>query len=257
MTELEQQLARAATEPRRLAFAESTIVPGDRVHQNLHAIHAELDAPPEPRLARILRRLGVPDLTIPVVTATPALRRSWFVAVAIAVLFALTTAGNATGVGVDRISVFLTLAPLVPLLGVALAFGQGVDPTHDLVVAAPRDTFTVFLVRSLTVLAASSVVLLATSAMLPAGGLFRLAWLLPSIAVSALALALSSRFAARRVALGIALSWLVIVLVVSGASSASAMFGPITQGAAALVAIAAVGFSVVQRSRFDLTEVRS
>ena len=116
MNDLEQQFAQAAARPQ--LFGDGEVDP-TRVAENLHAVHAELDAPREPRLARLLRRLGVPDLTIPLVTATPALRRSWLVAVAIAVLFSLSVASGNTGGGVDRIAVFLTLAPLVPLLGVA------------------------------------------------------------------------------------------------------------------------------------------
>jgi len=221
-----------------MRFGPTTAHPVDRARtdENLRMIHAELDAPAQSWLARMLARLGVPDTTVPLVTATPALRRSWFLAVLVAILFALSASSNDGG-DIDRITVFLTLAPLVPLAGVALAFGRGVDPTHDLVLAAPRDTFRVFLVRALTVLIAGSAVLLLASLLLPTGGAFRFAWLLPSVAVSGATMAVSSRFEPRRAALPVAAGWIVLVLVGTQAASAQAFFGPALQLAAATVAV--------------------
>ena len=254
MNDLERMLGEAAARPQLFGGVEAEPT---RMSENLLSIHAELDAPRESRLARVLRRLGVPDLTIPLVTATPALRRSWFVAVAIAVLFALSVASNDSRVGVDRIATFLTLAPLIPLLGVALAFGKGVDPTHDLVVAAPRDTFRVFLIRALTVLVASSGILLVSSLFLPTGGAFRFAWLLPAVAVSALTLAVSRRVDPRRAAAVIGSSWVVLVVVAASASSSAAMFGPVTQIAALVIAAGASWFVFSSRGRFEAAEVIS
>lgn len=252
MTPIEAQLRNAANHPQMFAAAPPD---ANRITENLLAVHAELDAPQEPRLARVLRRLGVGDLTVPLVTATPALRRSWFIAVAVAVLFALSVASNNEATGVDRIGVFLTLAPLVPLLGVALAFGRGVDPTHDIVVAAPRDTFTVFLIRALTVLAASAAVLLLGSMLLPAGGLYRVAWLLPSAAIASLALAVAARFDARRVASLLAIGWIVLVVLAISFSSVAAAFGPPMQIAAVVVAAAAVAWSFQRRNDYGLGQV--
>lgn len=249
MHAVEAALHESAAVPMR--FGPTAVRPVDsmRVEENLRMIHAELDAPTESWLARALNRLGVPDTIVPLVTATPALRRSWFLAVLVAVLFALSAASNEGG-DVDRIAVFLTLAPLVPLAGVALAFGRGIDPTHDLVVAAPKDTFRVFLVRALTVMAASSVVLVLASLLLPSGGAFRFAWLLPSAAVTAVAMAASSRFEPRRVALPIAGAWITIVLIGTQAASARAMFGPALQLTAAAVAVVAA--VVIWRERSGL-----
>ncbi len=256
MNEIERQLGAAAADPQHLAGP----IPGPgsdaplldrRIENGLHAMHAELDAPSEPRLARLLRRIGVPDLVIPLVTATPGLRRSWFAAVTIAVLFALSAASNNQAVGVDRIGVFLTLAPLVPLLGVALAFGKGVDPTHDLVVAAPRDTFAVFLIRATTVLIASSILLLLCAVVLPAGGAYRLAWLLPSLAITATTMWLSATWPAQRVAAVIASGWVLGVLVASGAASTAATFGPVMQGLSGALAVVASWALFRHRQHFN------
>lgn len=254
MNDLERQLQQATTSPQ--LFGAGAVEQG-RIDENLLSIHAELDAPREPRLARILRRLGVPDLAVPLVTATPALRRSWVAAVSLAVFFALTAATNNQGVGVDRITVFLTLAPMLPLLGVAMAFGKGVDPTHELVVAAPRDSFQVFLIRAVTVLATSSIVLLFTSLLLPEGGAYRVAWLVPAIAVTAVAMAVSARYDARRTAAIVGAGWIVLVLIVTGASSAAAMFGPVTQALSGAAAVAATWWLFAGRERFESVEASS
>lgn len=258
MNPLEDQLRAAGSQPQRLAAQTGTADQGapERVAENLLTIHAALDAPAESRLARVLRKLGVPDLSIPLVTATPALRRSWFVAVGVAIVFALSASANQNSDGVEQIIVFLTLAPLMPLLGVALAFGTGVDPTHELVLAAPRDTFTVFMVRSLTVLTASAGLLLIASLLLPAGGIYRVAWLLPALAVTAATMALATDRDPRRTALVVAVAWMIVVLVVRQATSSATMFGPVTQFAAVAVVAVAAGVLFGRRERFDMAEVR-
>lgn len=256
MNELDDLFAGAAARPERFG-SEPDPATAERLDANLRAIHAELDAVPESRLARLLRRAGVPDLTVPLVAATPALRRSWFVAIAIAVLFAFSVAANEGPTGVDRIAFFLTMAPLVPLLGVAMAFGRGVDPTHDIVVAAPRDTFRVFLIRALTVLVASSVVLLVSSALLPTGGWYRLAWLLPALALTATTMALSSGRDARVVAAAVAGVWVVIVVIVGTAATPADMFGVVTQLSSIVVGAAGVGLLSRRRRSIESTGLRA
>ncbi len=90
LPDLEAALGRAAERPRFLGGTggDTSVDPG-RLAANLAAIEAEIDAPPPGRLARVLARLGVDDATIPLVTATPALRRSWIAAVTVALRGAL------------------------------------------------------------------------------------------------------------------------------------------------------------------------
>ncbi len=240
MHPVEAALREQAAVPMRFGPTATRRTDAARVEENLRMVHAELDAPAESWFARALTKLGVSDTTVPLVTATPALRRSWFVAVLVAVLFALSAASNEGG-GVDRIAVFLTLAPLMPLAGVALAFGRGVDPTHELVVAAPQDTSRVFLVRALTVMTTSSVLLVLASVLLPTGGAFRFAWLLPALAVTGASMAASAHVEPRRSALPIAATWILIVLIGTQTASAEATFGPVLQ---LLAAAAAAGSAI-------------
>lgn len=248
---LEAALERAAERPRFLA-GEGPAPDSVRVAMNFSAIESELDAPPAPRLARALRALGVPDRTIPLVTATPGLRRSWLISVVIAMLFALNAASTSSADGVDRITTFLTVAPLVPLLGVALAFGPGVDPTHDTAIAAPIDGFRLFLIRSLTVLSASSVLLLLTAGLVPDGGPYRLAWLLPSLAVTTVTLALATRFDTRLAAGGVAIGWLIAMLVATSRAEPAEAYGTTLQISSSLVALVGAIVFLQRRRRLDV-----
>jgi hypothetical protein len=233
-------------DPVALVGPQAAAVGPARLADNLAAIEAEVLAPAPSLAARAVGRLGVPESTVRLVTATPGLRRSWWLAVGIAVLFALAVADD-TRTDAEAITVFLTMAPLVPLLGVALAFGPRVDPTHDLVVAAPRDAFRVFLVRATTVLAASIAVLTVGSLLLPEGGWHRIAWLLPALATTASCSALSTRLDARSAAGVVAITWLVVSIVATRAASAGAAFGIAMQVGSVVVAGAAAVVFLARR----------
>lgn len=248
---LEAALGRAADRPRFLAGSASTDDVG-RAAANLRAIEAELDAPPAPRLARALRAIGVPDGTVPLITATPGLRRSWLISVVVALLFAVNAASSSTADGVERITAFLTVAPLVPLLGVALAFGPGVDPTHDTAIAAPIDGFRLFLIRAITVLTASSLLLLAAAALVPAGGAYRFAWLLPALAVTTVTLALATRFDPRVAAGAAAIGWLFVMLVATSRTDTAGAYGAGLQVSSLIVAVVGAAVFVHRRRRLDL-----
>jgi len=246
-------LSRAGDHPRLMAGTDNVAVDAGRLAANFAAVEAELDAPPASLLARLLKRVGVQDRIIPLVTATPALRRSWILAVVVSLLFAVNAASSSVGSGADRIVVFLTIAPLVPLLGVALAFGPAVDPTHEVSIAAPMDGFRLFLVRAITVFTASTAMLLIGSLMVPSGGLSRIGWLLPALATTAITMAVSTRLDPRVAAGGVGSLWIVLVVIVSQAADPSAMFGPLTQIVSAVVSVA--GLVAFARERRHLDEL--
>lgn len=255
MQEFDAAMARGAHRPRFLAGPAATPDP-QRLAANFAAIETEIDAPAPGLLARLLLRFGVGEGTVPLVTATPALRRSWIVSVGVAVLFALSAAGSNTGEGVDRIVVFLTMAPLVPLIGVALAFGPRVDPTHEVALAAPIDGFRLFLIRALTVVGASTLALLLVSLLVPSGGSHRVAWLLPALAATSVTMALSTRFDPRMAAAAVATTWLLIVTISVAASDAAAAFGPTMQVLSLFVTAAGAVGLVQRRRRLDVMSDR-
>jgi len=253
-------MTRAAGRPRFLTGTDAqpeAAMNAPRLAANFAAIEAEIDAPPMGRLARVLMRLGISEGTVPLVTATPALRRSFVISVLLAVFFALSAATNNTAAdGADRIVVFLTLAPIIPLAGVALAFGPRVDPTHEVALAAPIDGFRLFLIRAMTVVAASTIVLLIASMLVPEGGSHRVAWLLPALAAVSVTMALSTRFDPRFAAGAVAGAWIALVTISVSASDTAATFGPTMQVLSLFVAAAgAVGFAQ-RRRQLDMVSDR-
>jgi hypothetical protein len=92
---------------------------------------------------RLLVRLGVADHTARLLAATPALRGSWLLAVAVTLAFAVLAAWARPGP--DAILAFLCVAPLLPLAGIAVAYGPGIDPTYEIGLAAPLRSFRLLL----------------------------------------------------------------------------------------------------------------
>ena len=69
----------------------------------------------------------------------------------------------------DRgIGLFLALAPVLPVAGVAVAFGPRTDPLHEVAVAAPYSSFRLLLLRSAAVLTTSLLLAVPAAALLPA-----------------------------------------------------------------------------------------
>ncbi|MFD5480694.1 cupin domain-containing protein [Streptomyces hawaiiensis] len=222
-------------------------------------LDAELDAPRTGLLEGLLVRAGVAGHTARLLAATPVLRRSWLGAV-VAVLLLSVAAGHAVRGG-EFPTLFLALAPLLPLAGVALSYGPALDPTYEMAVVAPMHGFRLLMIRTVAVLA---VVLglngLATLA-LPAYGLRALAWLLPGLALTATGLALMPRLGPGLAPCLVGGAWVGLLLTAdvlrAGADTPLAPFTVAGQGVAAMVAALAAGLLFLLRDRFDLFQGRA
>ncbi|GGX85694.1 zf-HC2 domain-containing protein [Streptomyces minutiscleroticus] len=214
-------------------------------------LEAELDAPRPGLLERLLVRFGTADHTARLLAATPVLRRSWLLAVA-GVLVVTVAASDALR-SAQSPTAFLALAPLLPLAGVALAYGPALDPTYEMTVVAPVNGFRLLLVRTVAVLAVALGVNGLATLVLPAYGLGALAWLLPALALSATGLALTPRFGPRRAPALTGGAWAALLLVAQVVSDGAtpAPFTAAGQGAAALVAALATVLLYLVRDRFD------
>ena len=227
------------------------VVDPHRIAANWAAISAELDAPRPSLSERALRWFGVPARTTRLMAATPALRRSWFVALAVTVVIALGAADASR----PRESLFalLFLAPLLPVLGVTFAYGPGADPAYEITIATPKSGIRLVLVRTAVVLGVALAVLGSTSLLTPGPSALAFAWLLPSVATTACTLAAMTTVAPRRAAIGVTAGWMAAV-VVAGVI-ASDRLGAFSGGAQAAWALLAVGALVIahrRRERFDL-----
>ena len=173
-------------------------------------IEEAVDAPRPAPVERFLRHLGLPDHLSRLLAATPSLRLSWFAAVGAALGFALLAArGDHAG-----LVVFLAMAPLIPVAGVAAAFGPGIDPTYEIGVAAPVRSFRLLLIRSTAVLAASLVLTGLVALALPRLDWTAVAWLLPAFALTLATLAVSTVAEPVPSAVGVAIGWIVAVTLV-------------------------------------------
>ncbi|MER7680352.1 zf-HC2 domain-containing protein [Streptomyces sp. NPDC096934] len=142
------------------------------------------------------KRPGRPGGFVRIVWAAgPALRGAWAGAVLLVALGALALAYGGGSGGARPL--LLAVAPVVPVAGVALSYGRYADPLHEIVATSPSGGLRLLLTRTAAVLAVSVPLLTAAGLLLPAAGP-RLpqspaaaAWLLPGLALTLAALALS------------------------------------------------------------------
>ncbi|KAB1139824.1 zf-HC2 domain-containing protein [Streptomyces luteolifulvus] len=215
-------------------------------------LDAKLDAPRPGFFEGLLLRLGVAGHTARLLAATPALRGSWLGAV-VAVLMMSVVAAYA-GRTTASPTLFLALAPLLPLAGVALSYGPALDPTYEMAVVSPMHGFRLLMIRTVAVIVASlGLDGLATLA-LPGYGLRALAWLLPALALTTTGLALSARLGPVLAPSVVGGGW-ALLLVAAHASADGGTLAPFTaagQGVAAAVAALAAALLFLVRDRFDL-----
>lgn len=169
-----------------------------------------VDQPAVGVVERLLCRIGLEPGTARLVAATPALRLAWIAAVALVV--GVVTVGC---IQWDSDGPFLALAPLLPLAGVAAAFAPGTDPAGEVGLATPLFGFGLVLRRAEVVLASSFAVLLLGALALPGLDGRDAGWVLPALALSSAAVALSWRFSVVSVAAVLGSTWVTAVSVLA------------------------------------------
>jgi hypothetical protein len=176
---------------------------------------------PRPGLVeRALLRAGVRDDVARLLAATPSLRVSWFLAEALAMGFAAFAANVAPGAGADAaLFLFLVIAALAPVAGVAAAFGPGLDPTYEVGIAAPMRSERLLLVRSLAVLATSLAIAGLAAITLPGFDRAAIAWLLPALGLCLTTITLSTWIRPLVAAIVVAMTWLAVAASVTAARS--------------------------------------
>lgn len=159
---------------------------------------------PTPRpLERLLTRLGVDPGTARLAALTPSLRGAWLAGVVLVLALALVTAYSDP----DGVAVFLALAPLLPVAGVALAFGPHSDPAHEMVAASPYPAPRLLAVRTALVVATTLAPAGVAGVLLPGGPWLAAAWLLPALALATTTVAVGSRLSPVATASALAGAW--------------------------------------------------
>jgi signal transduction histidine kinase len=158
---------------------------------------------------RGLVRLGVRDHVARLLASTPSLRASWLSAGGVVILFSTWAARS----GPRGLMAFLVIAPLVPLAGVAAAYGPWMDPMHEITRPTPTSGLRILLLRTAAVLVSTGVIVGAASLAIPASDRTAAAWILPSLALTFTCLALSTFVPVPWAAVGITALWLTAVAV--------------------------------------------
>lgn len=214
---------------------------------------------------RLLRRCGVPDDLLTLLAATPALRGAWLLSVAgvlavvtgEAVLAGPAWRGAAAGYqGQDGLVPFLLAAPLLALAGVAGAYLPALDPARALAVAAPFSGFTLLLVRAVCALATALIPVTCAAFALPGPGWLPAAFVLPSLAVCAVALAAVTVTGPLTAAVAAGAVWVLPAVVLAAAHLPLVVVGWHGQATAAGVLLTAVAVLLARRDRFELGWMR-
>lgn len=162
-----------------------------------------------PLPVRIAHRLGLTEPTAILLGATASLRTAWvssaFVALGFAVLAVYFSGGGA-------LAPFLLVAPLVPVIGVAAAYGPHEDPLESLIVTAPYGRTRLIMLRTLGVLASVLPIAVVAGLFVPGPVWLAVAWLGPALALVPVMMALSSFVGPRVGAAVVTLAWSATVL---------------------------------------------
>ena len=263
---VEAHLTRCA----RCRSALSAHVDADRLARNRSVVVVRAAIGDGGRVHRLLRSCGVPDHLLRLLAATPSLRRSWLLSVAgvLAVVAGeaaavryggITASGPARLAGYpdpEALAPFLLVAPLLALAGVAAAFLPTFDPACRLAVAAPFSGFTLLLVRAVSALVASLVLVAGAGFALPGPGWLPAALLLPSLALCAFALAAATVLNPRAAAVTAGTVWALPALLLAVTHVPLAVVQWHAQFACAAVLCASAVVLLVRRDRFDLGWMR-
>lgn len=162
----------------------------DWLERSWGAIAEWVEPGPRTLTEKVLVWAGVPSHLARVIAVTPSLRPSWLLAVTLSLAFAAIASRLASQPG--SLDLFLMLAPLVPVAGVAVAYGRLGDPAHEITIASPMDPLHLMLIRTASVTGSALVSSLILDGVVPSTRGTGL-WILPALALTLATLALGTR----------------------------------------------------------------
>jgi hypothetical protein len=155
---------------------------------------------------RMLGRLGLPARDARLVAAARAFRGPWLMGVLMVLGFVELAAqfGHARGE-----FFFLTVAPLLPCVAVAVSYDPDIDPALEQELATPYSPLRLVVLRTVAVLAVAIPAVVLLDLVLPTRAPY--VWLLPAVGFVAAVLALSTWMNPLRGAIAISAVWLAVV----------------------------------------------
>jgi hypothetical protein len=137
---------------------------------------------------RVLALFGIPEHLSRLLVMTPSVRGSWFLSMLAVLAMSAVVAPNMFGGGP---LLFLILAPLVPVIGIAVCFGPPLDPVREIGLASPTGGFRLTLIRASAVLVASIGVVFVPATFIQDLRVM-VVWLLPGLILTVLTLLAST-----------------------------------------------------------------
>jgi len=249
---VEQTLSRDPWARRQLHDAALPVLESDRIDLAWFGVQAEIDLPRRGWFERLVVRLGLPADVARLMAATPTLRRAWYLSILGALVIGVAAASPDRTDGGSEV-LFLTLVALIPIVGVALAYGPGVDPSHEVTVASAMSGLRLVLVRAAAVLGVSiGFGLLGALLIQRREGWMAVAWVLPSFGLSMVCLALTTFVRPKVAAWIVGLTRFVAATTIGNrAVDPLVLFRPWGQAALFVVGMGALALVVARRRTFD------
>jgi hypothetical protein len=162
-----------------------------------------------PLVVRAARRCGLREPHAVLLAASVSLRTAWLSSAFVALAFSLA----ATHAAADfQLWPFLLVAPLIPVLGVAAAYGHAEDPLETLIATSPFGRDRLILLRTAAVLVTCVPVACLLGLFLPGPPWVAVAWLGPALSLVPVLLALATFVEPRLAGAMVALVWSGFVL---------------------------------------------
>lgn len=207
----------------------------------------QVEAAPTPPVGRLMTRLGMRPSDALLLGAASAFTASWVAAIATIVALTFTMAVVRPS---SAVAVYLVLAPLVPMAGVAAAYGREVDPIHELGVASPYPQLRLLLLRTAAVLVLSLPVTVVAGLALDPWWV-AVAWLMPGLALVALLL-VATAWCLPGVAAGVVgVLWAAIAVTAYRFDKVLVLVGETGLGVSAVTLVAGVVVLVVARRQLS------
>jgi len=227
----------------RRLIADSGTVDSGRLDAVWAEVLETVEAPRVGLVERGLRALGVTSSTARLVAATPSLRSAWLTGVLGLLVLALLAA-HASRHGMV---VFVALAPVLPVLGVSLAFGPQSDPTLEIAAASPYSLVRLLAARTTFVVGSTVLPALGLALLVPGRGWWAIGWLLPSLAMCSVVLAAAGRIEPHVTAAVLSVGWVVATTWTAARGSTLLAEHATAVQLLSLAVLAAAGWSLTTR----------
>jgi hypothetical protein len=210
----------------------------DPLRSSWDDVLAAVEVPRPGWVQRFLLRLGLSDSDSLIVASGPTLRVPWILGT-IGVLFFVLVATVYADINAQ--GMFLLVAPLIPVAGVAVAYGPASDPSYEAVLTSPYPMVRLALLRTVSVLTTSVPLVIGAGLLLPTSTLVAVAWLLPAAGFIAVVLTASNWVEPSYAAVAVGASWFAAVVWAVRTGDPTAVLAP----AALAIYLAMFGVAVL------------